>query len=87
MSIGSDLTSEQHKTVVDLLSEFTDCFALSVNKVIPIPGAEHHIHVPPDKTFPKKILYQRQITESQKSYLSNAIDELLIAGIIESFRP
>jgi len=73
--------------VVDLLTEFADSFALSISEVIPIPGAEHHIHVPPDTTFLKKIPHQRQLTELQKSYLSNAIDELLTADIIESIRP
>jgi hypothetical protein len=87
VSIGSDLTTEQRNKVVDLLSEFADCFALAVSEVIPIPGAEHHIHVPPDTVFPRKIPHQRQLTESQKSYLSDAINELLAADIIEPIRP
>src|ERR1700677_5027235 len=87
MSIGSDLMAEQDNKVVNLLTEFADCFALSVSEVIPIPGAEHHIHVPPDTTFPKKIPHQRQLTEAQKVYLSNSIDELLAADIIEPIRP
>ena len=87
MSIGPDLTTEQHEKVVNLLTEFADCFALAFSEVIFIPGAEHHIHVPPDTTFLKKIPYQQQLTESQKNYLSNAIDELLTADIIESIRP
>ena len=44
VSIGANLTAEQRSKVVDLLTEFADCFALSVSEVIPIPGAEHHIH-------------------------------------------
>src|SRR5882762_1075390 len=87
VSIGPDLTAEQHSKVVDLLTEFADCFALSVSEVIPIPGAKHHIHVPPDTTFPKKIPHQRQLTEAQKVYLSKSIDELLAADIIEPIRP
>jgi hypothetical protein len=87
VSIGADLTAEQCSKVVDLLTEFADCFALSVSEVIPIPGAEHHIHVPLDTVFPKKIPHQWQLMESQKSYLSNAIDELLAVDIIEPIRP
>jgi len=64
-----------------------DCFALSVREVLPIPGAEHRMHIPPDIIFPKKIPHQRQLTETQHEYLSNAIDELLKADIIEPMRP
>ena len=58
MSIGPDLTTKQHDKVVNLLTEFADCFALSISEVIPIPGTKHHIHVLPDTTFLKKIPYQ-----------------------------
>jgi hypothetical protein len=87
VSIGPDLSPEQREKVVGMLSEFADCFALSVSEVIAIPGAEHHIHVPPNTTFPRKIPHQRQLTEVQKTYLSKSIDELLAADIIEPIRP
>jgi transposase InsO family protein len=87
VSIGSDLSDVQRDKVRDLISEFADCFALSVREVLPIPGAEHRIHIPPDATFPKKIPHQRQLTEAQRAYLSDAVDELLAADIIESIRP
>jgi hypothetical protein len=64
VSIGSNLSTEQCEQVSSLLTKFADCFALSVGEVIQIPGAEHHIHVPPDATFPKKIPHQRQLTEA-----------------------
>ena len=87
VSIGMDLSDEQRNRVRNLLSEFADCFALSVSEVIPIPGAEHRIHIPAGATFPKKIPRQRQLTEAQRAYLSDAIDELLKADIIEPIRP
>ena len=87
VSIGSDLSPGQHEKVISLLSEFADCFALSVGKVITIPGAKHHIHVPSGTTFPKRIPHQCQLTEVQKVYLSKLIDELLSADIIEPIRP
>jgi len=87
VSIGSDLSDEQRSRVRGLVSKFADCFALSVREVLPIPGAEHRIHIPPNTTFPKKIPRQRQLTEAQRAYLSDAIDELLKADIIESIRP
>jgi len=58
VSIGTDLSSGQRDEVRNLIAEFADCFALSVREVILIPGAEHHIHVPPDAVFPKKIPHQ-----------------------------
>ena len=83
VSIGTDLSDEQCEEVQNLITEFADCFALSVQELIPIPGAEHHIHILPDAVFPKKIPHQRQLTQAQHKYLSNAIDELLVADIIE----
>jgi len=87
VSIGTDLSDEQRTRVRQLLGEFADCFALSIREVLPIPGAEHRIHVPPDAVFPKKIPHQRQLTQAQREYLSDAIDELLAADMIEPIRP
>lgn len=87
VSIGTDLSEDQTMQVRDLLTEFADCFALSVREVIAIPGAEHRIHIPAGVTFPKKIPHQRQLTGAQRAYLSDAIDELLAADIIEPIRP
>ena len=87
VSIGPDLTDNQQHRVHTLILEFADCFALSVREVLPISGAEHRIHIPPDVIFPKKIPHQRQLTEAQRAYLSDAIDELLAADIIEKIRP
>ena len=58
VSISTDLSSGQGEEVRNLITEFVDCFALSVREVILTPGAEHHIHIPPDAVFPKKIPHQ-----------------------------
>src|SRR5882762_5174435 len=87
VAVGPDLTDEQTTKTKNLISEFADCFALSVSEVIAIPGATHKIHIPPGITFPKKIPHQRPLTEPQQKYLSNAIDELLAADIIKPIRP
>jgi len=87
VAVGPDLTDDQTMKAKNLISEFTDCFTLSVSEVITIPGATHKIHIPPGVTFPKKIPHQRPLTEPQRKYLSNAIDELLAADIIEPIRP
>jgi hypothetical protein len=87
VSIGSDLSEEQRHRVRSLISELADCFALWVREVLPIPGTVHNIHIPPNVTFPKNIPHQRQLTEAQRAYFSDAVDELLAADIIESIWP
>ncbi|KIM82770.1 hypothetical protein PILCRDRAFT_70288, partial [Piloderma croceum F 1598] len=87
VAIGPDLTDEQTTKAKKLISDFADCFALSVSEVIAIPGATHKIHVPPGITFPRKIPHQWPLTDPQRKYLSKAIDELLAADIIEPIRP
>jgi hypothetical protein len=52
-------------------------------EVLPIPGAEHQMHIPPDVTFPKEIPHQRQFMEVQCEYLNDAIDELVKVDISE----
>ena len=56
VSIGLDLSEEQQNKACNLIAEFADCFTLSVHKVLPIPGAEHHINIPVGITFPKRYL-------------------------------
>ena len=45
------------------------------------------MHIPLDVVFPKRIPHQRQLTEAQRMYLSNAVDELVKADIVETIRP
>jgi hypothetical protein len=73
VTIGPDLSEDQQKQVQTLIAHYADCFALSVREVLPIPGVEHQIHVPPNVAFPKKVPHQRQHTEAQCAYLSDAI--------------
>lgn len=86
VAIGPNLSDEAQSKVHNLISEFVDCLALSVREVLPVPGTEHRIHIPPDVVFLKKITYQRQLTVAQCQDLSDAIDELLAADIIEPIR-
>jgi hypothetical protein len=78
---------EQTTKAKNLISKFTDCFALSVSKVIAIPSATHKINIPPGVTFPRKIPHQQPLMDPQRKYLSKAIDELLATDIIEPVRP
>ena len=87
VKISPDILEAQRKKVVVLLTEFTNCFALSVRKVLPIPGAEHHINIPPDVISPKKVPHQKLLSDSQCTYLNKAVDELLAADIVETICP
>ncbi|KAJ7209814.1 hypothetical protein B0H12DRAFT_1033899, partial [Mycena haematopus] len=82
VTIGPDLTSEQHGTVQAFIAEFADCYALSMKEVMPIPGAEHTMNIPVNATFNTKI-HQRPTTPAQKQWYNGVIDEMLSAGIIE----
>ena len=87
VKIGPDLSNTQRDRVTALIAKYADCFALSIREVIAIPGAEHRIKIPSDAMFPKKIPHQKPLEDNRRSYLNNAIDELLTAGIIETIRP
>ena len=68
--------------VQDLISEFTDCFALSMSEVMPVNGAEHRLDIPRDKKFKTKIK-QRPQSPPQKEFFNGVIDKMLAAGIIQ----
>ena len=60
---------------------------MSICKVLPIPGAEHHINIPPDVIFPKKVPHQKPLSDSQCTYLNKAVDKLLAADIVKTICP
>ena len=51
VTIGPDTTPEQRQVVQNLLKGYTDCFALSIKEVNPIPGAIHKLNIPEGATF------------------------------------
>ncbi|KAJ7654195.1 hypothetical protein B0H17DRAFT_1214460 [Mycena rosella] len=81
VTIGPDLTIEQRSTVENFISEFADCYALSMKEVIPIPGAEHTMNIPANTTFNTKV-HQRPTAPAQKEWYNGVINEMLSAGII-----
>jgi hypothetical protein len=86
VTIGPDLTVEQRQEVREFVTEFADCFALSMKEVLPIPGAEHTMNIPKDAKFSTKV-HQRPTTPVQKAWYNGVIDEMLEAGIIEPLSP
>lgn len=85
--IGEDLTGHQRQQVTDLIREFADCFALSVDEVRLIPGAQHKIIIPEGATFPKRAPYSKILSDQQRQYLHSTINEWLLAGIVQRLRP
>jgi hypothetical protein len=86
VTIGPDLTQEQRSRVQAFVSEFADCFVLSMKEVIPIPGAEHTMNIPADTMFSTKV-HLRPTTSAQKVWYNGVIDKMLEAGIIEPIDP
>jgi RNase H-like domain found in reverse transcriptase/Reverse transcriptase (RNA-dependent DNA polymerase) len=81
LTIGDDLTEEQRVSIVNLLREFADCFALSMSEVTVVEGATHKLNIPEGTTFKKKV-NQRPLTAPQKEYFNSVLDKMLEAGII-----
>ena len=54
MTIGEDVTPVQHKEVKALISEFTNCSAISLSKVNLILGTVHKLNISKDASFHMK---------------------------------
>ena len=86
VTIGDDLDEDQKTKVRNLISSFTDVFALSVHEVHQVEGAVHQIDIPPGSIFSKKV-QQKPLTPPQRQYLYKNIDTMLEADIIEPCAP
>jgi len=82
IKIGEDLNEEQRVSVVTVLREFADCFALSLSEVTVVNGAVHKLNIPEGTKFKTKV-HQRPLTKPQKEYFNGVLDKMLDAGIIE----
>jgi hypothetical protein len=81
VTIGDDLTEEQHIGIVNLLHKFADCFALSMSEVTAVPGATHKLNIPDGTTFKKKV-NQWPLRPPQREYFNGVLNKILDAGII-----
>jgi transposase InsO family protein len=82
IKIGEDLNDEQRVSVVNVLREFADCFALSLSEVTVVKGAAHKLNIPEGTNFKTRV-HQRPLTGPQKEYFNGVLDKMLDAGIIE----
>ena len=81
VTIGTDLTTDQAEAVWQMISEYADCFALSMSEVTPVEGAAHRLDIPRDTQFRTKV-NQRPQTPPQKEFFNGVLDKMLEAGII-----
>jgi hypothetical protein len=86
VTIGTDITAEQHQQVQTLIREYADCFALAIKEVNAIPGAVHKLNIAEGTKFSTKIP-PRSYNPSQRRYMEEKVDEMLEAGIIRQIHP
>jgi hypothetical protein len=86
VTLGDDLTDEQWEKTKAVVKEFTDCFALAMSEVNPVPGVSHKLKILADARFQTKI-GQRFMTPPQHKYLNEKVDKMLAAGIIALMHP
>ena len=82
IEIGPDLTTEQRKKVEDLIKEYADIFALTLSEVFYVDWHKHTITIDPDAKLPKRMA-QRPITEQQKAWFYNILDEMEESHVIQ----
>ena len=80
VTVGPDITKEQRQIVQEILTEFADCFALSIKEVNVIPGAVHKLNIPESATFRTK-LPPRAYNPDQRAFMEAKVTEMLEARI------
>ena len=86
VQIGDDVSEVQRDEVKQLITEFADCFALSLSEVNLIPGAVHKLDIPEGSTFRTKIP-QRSFNPDQRTFMATKVQEMLKGGIIRPMHP
>jgi len=81
ISIRMDLTDKEWTAVTDLIKEYQDIFALSLSEVFPVNFVTHKLKLDPDTVLPKKA-HQQPITELQRKFFADIIDDMEKVGVI-----
>ena len=66
----------------ELISEYADCFALSMSEVTLVEGAHHQFNIPKDHQF-RTCIRQRALMPQQQEYFNMVLDTMLATDIIE----
>ncbi|KAG1813482.1 hypothetical protein DFJ58DRAFT_673731, partial [Suillus subalutaceus] len=77
---GPHLNQEQLLKVHELVIEFADVFALSIQEVKPVDFIKFRLQIPQDTTFSRKV-QQRPLTKPQCEYLFPVLDDMRQAVI------
>jgi hypothetical protein len=83
IEIGEDLSEEQKGHVKSLICEYADVFALSLSEVQFVDWYTHKLHIEPGETkFPTRV-NQRPVTEVQKKWFNEILDDMEAAHVIQ----
>src|SRR6202050_649291 len=82
VEIGNDLTNDQREQVHTLIREYADVFALSLSEVRVVDWYKHHLNIDPSVKLPRHTS-QRPVTEAQKDWFFNILDEMENAHVIQ----
>lgn len=80
------LSTKEHNKVTDLVLEFADIFALSVQEVKPVDSITFHLNIPKDKDYPVKV-NQCPLTQAQKEWYFPVLDDFVVADVLREIRP
>lgn len=80
VSIGADLSHEEHRKVQDLVAEFEDVFALSLSEVRPVDFIKHKLAIKEGAILLKQVS-QKPLTKARRMWYIGILDEMEKAGI------
>ena len=83
IEIGKDLLEEQKGHVKSLICEYADVFALSLSEVQFVDWYTHKLHIEPNEVKFPTWVNQRPVTEVQKKWFNEILDDIEAAHIIQ----
>jgi hypothetical protein len=83
IEIGPDLTNTQRETVQSLICEYADVFALSLSEVLFVDWYKHKLNVNLDTGKLPTQISQRPVTEAQKTWFNEILDEMEKSFVIQ----
>ncbi|KIO07379.1 hypothetical protein M404DRAFT_136536, partial [Pisolithus tinctorius Marx 270] len=81
VKISSDLSEEEKQKVTELIAEFTDIFACSLGKVLPIPGAQIDLNVL--GAYVRVMVMTWPMNPPQCQFMHKWVNQMLEANLIK----
>ena len=85
VSIGP-LPDDKQQQVCDLIMEFADIFALSVQEVKPVNFIKFRLNIPKNVEYPTKV-NQQPLMQAQDAWYFLVLDDFVAAGVLQEIRP